>query len=661
MNAPRLSAIQITNFRSIRETVSIPLDAPVVLLHGTNGAGKSTIMSAIELALTGQVSAIGAADREHLVRYGENEAIIELVSSEGKNALRLHDGETIGDPLLGAADARFFAERCYLQQRTLTRLLEIYEDDGKAESQLTRFVNDLLGLDELEAILEGTHDLTDLRRFRHLLPEFVALGSARGAAEAELRQLREQLQKLADTRTGAATRLREIIGELGATGDVGDVESFLDRESRETNLVELTARHREILSMQIRASEISGAPAARELAALAKATQDARKATSAWRETHGQALEDVLTSLRSRFSLPDATTAQDPAAVRAQAVAAIDSDLARHRESLASDASARTEVARLDAAAAEGQVRLASIDEQLAESGSATDAEELAKALAALIPHVHTDNCPVCGRAFGEVSEEPLVAHLSVRVSQLSEHAQRLSSLARARLEAVNDVRRLADERKVAGTRTLAEDARVRTEAEVLFLEDARRRLNDLEEAIAAGADLTRSLAETERALVHAEERSRSYAELVASVGELAAASGGPDPRSDGVDATLAALVADFTGRITAAERIERLRAEAREQLSVTRRQSEEERELGRRIAAVEATAGDRRDQLAAIEKRRERCGTSSETSSRRARRSSAGSLTTRSMPSGKTSSYDLRLRKRSCRSSAHPTQARTR
>ncbi len=295
--------------------------------------------------------------------------------------------------------------------------------------------------------------------------------------------------------------------------------------------------------MQIRASEISGAPAARELAALAKATQDARKATSAWRETHGQALEDVLTSLRSRFSLPDATTAQDPAAVRAQAVAAIDSDLARHRESLASDASARTEVARLDAAAAEGQVRLASIDEQLAESGSATDAEELAKALAALIPHVHTDNCPVCGRAFGEVSEEPLVAHLSVRVSQLSEHAQRLSSLARARLEAVNDVRRLADERKVAGTRTLAEDARVRTEAEVLFLEDARRRLNDLEEAIAAGADLTRSLAETERALVHAEERSRSYAELVASVGELAAASGGPDPRSDGVDATLRRLL----------------------------------------------------------------------------------------------------------------------
>jgi exonuclease SbcC len=85
VNAPRLEAIQITNFRSIRETVSVPLDAPVVLLHGTNGAGKSTVMSAIELALTGQISTIAETDREHLVHHGEKEATVELVSSAGTN------------------------------------------------------------------------------------------------------------------------------------------------------------------------------------------------------------------------------------------------------------------------------------------------------------------------------------------------------------------------------------------------------------------------------------------------------------------------------------------------------------------------------------------------------------------------------------------------
>jgi exonuclease SbcC len=111
MNAPRLDAIQITNFRSIRGTVSVPLDAPVVLLHGTNGAGKSTVMSAIELALTGEVSSIADADREHLVHHGESNATVELVSSAGTTTLRLHDGEASGNPLLGPEDARFFAER----------------------------------------------------------------------------------------------------------------------------------------------------------------------------------------------------------------------------------------------------------------------------------------------------------------------------------------------------------------------------------------------------------------------------------------------------------------------------------------------------------------------------------------------------------------------
>jgi exonuclease SbcC len=611
VNAPRLDAIQITNFRSIRGTVSVPLDAPVVLLHGTNGAGKSTVMSAIELALTGNVSGIPEADREHLVHHGEEEATVELVSSAGQQTLRLRDGELSGEPLLTADDARFFAERCYLQQRTLTRLLEIYQGDDSAESQLTRFVNDLLGLDELEALLKGTHQLTDKRLLRKLLPEFAVLESERDAAEEELQQLRPRPEKLTSARTGPAARLREILGELGELGAPSgpdeDVEAFLTQQSREAELVDLTARRREVLTMQQQAQAIGGAPAAKELAARAKAAQGAREAAEAWRGTHGGALEEVLASLRPRFpGLPDAGTAQDPAVVRESALAEVDAELGRLRDALATDATARADLERLNAAAAEAQARLTSIDAQLAESGPATHAEELAKVLAALIPHVHSDDCPVCGRAFGEVSDEPLVAHLAVRVSQLSERAERLSSLAKARLEASNDVRRLGDERKGAQGRLMAEAARVRAEAELSFLEEARKRLASLEGGVAAGADLTRSLAEAERALVHAEERSRRYAELVASVRELAAASGRAGADADRVEETLAALADELAGRIAATERIERLRAEAREQLRRIREHAEEERELERRIAAVEATVRERRDRLAAIERRRE-------------------------------------------------------
>ena len=608
MSVPRLDAIQITNFRSVRGTVSVPLDAPVVLLHGTNGAGKSTVMSAIELALTGNVSGIAEADREHLVHYGEEEATVELVSSDGQQTLRLRGGELSGEPLLAADDARLFAERCYLQQRTLTSLLEIYQGDGSADSQLTRFVNELLGLDELDALMKGTHPLTDRRRLRKLLPEFAALESQRDAAETELEELRERPEKLTSARARATARVRELLGELGAVSVPDeDVEALLAQQGSEAELVELTARRRDVLAMQRQARTIGGAPAAKELASLAKAAQNAREAAEAWRGTHGHALEEVLTSLRVHFpGLPDAATAQDPAVVRASAHTEADAELGRLRDALATDASARVDLERLNTGAADARARLTSIDTQLAESGSATDAEELAKVLAGLIPHVHTDDCPVCGRAFGEVSDEPLVARLAVRVSELSEHAERLSSLAKARLEASNDVRRLEDERKRAQGRLMAEAARVHAEGAASFLEGARERLNTLEAGVAAGAGVTRSLAAAERAFVHAEERSRRYAELVASVRELTAASGGVEADAERVEETLAALGDELAGQITATERIERLRAEAREQLRKIRELEGEEREFERRIAAVESTVRQRRDKLDAIEKRRE-------------------------------------------------------
>ena len=46
---PFLKSITVTNFRSIKGSVTVPLDAPVVLIHGQNGTGKTSLLSAIEL------------------------------------------------------------------------------------------------------------------------------------------------------------------------------------------------------------------------------------------------------------------------------------------------------------------------------------------------------------------------------------------------------------------------------------------------------------------------------------------------------------------------------------------------------------------------------------------------------------------------------------
>jgi len=76
--------------------------------------------------------------------------------------------------LLDLEDAKFFSERCYLPQATLGRLLELYQDAGADEStsQLTQFVKDLLGLDQLDALVEGLNPAFHVARVRNLVPEY---------------------------------------------------------------------------------------------------------------------------------------------------------------------------------------------------------------------------------------------------------------------------------------------------------------------------------------------------------------------------------------------------------------------------------------------------------------------------------------------------------
>ena len=77
----RLTSISVTDFRSIRGSLSVPLDAPVVLIHGQNGAGKTSLLSAIELGLTGEVPSLARVDPEyigHMVHKEAKESRIQL-------------------------------------------------------------------------------------------------------------------------------------------------------------------------------------------------------------------------------------------------------------------------------------------------------------------------------------------------------------------------------------------------------------------------------------------------------------------------------------------------------------------------------------------------------------------------------------------------------
>src|SRR5450432_3257834 len=118
---PRLQSITIQDFRCISGTTTIPLKAPVVLIHGPNGTGKTTILSAIELALTSRIPAMQRLDADyvtHLVSKGASQAKVTLTVSglethgEHTNTLTIRSKQVHGEPLLDNTLGHFFSERC---------------------------------------------------------------------------------------------------------------------------------------------------------------------------------------------------------------------------------------------------------------------------------------------------------------------------------------------------------------------------------------------------------------------------------------------------------------------------------------------------------------------------------------------------------------------
>jgi DNA repair protein SbcC/Rad50 len=121
-----LRHLEVTNFRSIKGTIQAPLDAKVVLVHGENGAGKTSLLSAIELALTGRVISLQRADPQYMsqllyrspVQGVANQGAISLQTEglAGENSFQsviTQAGAQVRETL-PSGSASFFSERCYL-------------------------------------------------------------------------------------------------------------------------------------------------------------------------------------------------------------------------------------------------------------------------------------------------------------------------------------------------------------------------------------------------------------------------------------------------------------------------------------------------------------------------------------------------------------------
>ncbi len=489
---PRLTSVSVTDFRSIRGSITVPLDSPVVLIHGQNGVGKTSLLTAIELGLTGRVESLERLDgtsNSHLVHKeaaeGRVSVAVEGLADPARTVeLKSINREFVGQGLLCQELSKFFSERCYLAQSTLGRLLEVYQskDARHTDSPLTRFVKDLLGLDQLDALVEGLHDAGDVRRLRSGAPLYwdVREGIPRVEKENERLNKERSLLEMEFEQLRNSVRTKLILLGLSEPIDLSSqqVINLVQSDSNESELQKLAKVRRDIKAVADQWAAVESGATTHERATAEAMVKTANEAVERWRTSTGQRLESTFEALRSFFSDLPSPTSTRPGQALSVALQSVTTEHKRCTSVLSRDAEDVKQLESIDEEIAKARARVLSLDEQIARH--AETAGRLAEALAAILPHVHSENCPVCSRDFSEVSDKPLSAHISSRIFALTESAGRLQALSRERVEGATLVANTERSRGATAGRVLTSAVRDELKTKVARLSEFQNTLLDL-------------------------------------------------------------------------------------------------------------------------------------------------------------------------------------
>ena len=539
---PRLQSLSISDFRSVRGLVTIPLDAPVVLIHGPNGVGKTSVLSAIELGLTGQVPSMARVDPDYVSYLPHREAMTARVSlaasgfdPERSPAELLITRQAIQNtPLLARDLSRFFSERCYLAQSTLGRLLEIYQhkDSRQSDTPLTEFVKDLLGLNQLDALIDGLHAAGDVRRLRRAVPEYPNVEDARADAASRLSRARDAIAASEAERAPIQQRFTAALQRLQSNTAVStlqpaEIDAVLNDDREERRLTELAALRHSLSALQAQWASLATAPGAAAQAAAEADDAAAAAELARWREEDGAALEILIGELRNTFANLPSSGGTEPEFARSAAASSVAVELKRCIDQLDQQDADAKRVVELDQSVARGQARIALLDEQI--GGLAGDTDGLAQALAQLLPHVHTDACPVCGRDYSEVSSDPLLVRVTDQVTSLRDRAGRLQALSREKSEVVAAQSAIQNERASLLSRQLSAEALNSLKTRRSMLTEAAARLEALHAPAANGVALLVRAAHSAQTLADLRGRDQALLLLRAEISRIANILGAPD------------------------------------------------------------------------------------------------------------------------------------
>jgi exonuclease SbcC len=559
-----LREIEIVNFRSIKGRLYAPLDANIVLVHGENGAGKTSLLSAIELALTGRVMSLERADpayQNHLLHWSAENGRIDLSTDEKSSfKVELNRSGATTPKILPDRAASFFNERCYLPQSLLGQLLSIYQTSNEdIDSPLARFVSELLGLDRLDALDVGLKPLADLRNFRKIAEGFNGAEAEETRLERLLSEHRHSLETIEAALAGAMAELTSARSKL----DLQEVasEETLDRNeeellasSDEATLTALADQRRRLDAIRREALQNQMALVHADETSLAESHAQALRALEAWQQDGQPRVASVSKQaevLLPSVNLPTSLQAFNQDALR----------LLRAERQQISDRRARAAQAteRQSAAASELEVarkQLSTIEEEIGRI--APTSGDLGALLAEIGSFIQGDVCPVCDRNFAELNTRSLAEHVHFKVRVLSTSAQRLLDLSQTRGQQQSKIE--AFERELATLSSSLIDAKLLSQLSrsSVTLATVLVEMEAVTTLAVEGDRLIRAETSTRRALADFQSRNLARASLIATLRDFALSAGqaGPgetevaDTVIDRLSAALEAQVSTINHRI---------------------------------------------------------------------------------------------------------------
>lgn len=441
-----LKSLEIENFRSISGKWKVPLDAPVVLIHGHNGAGKTSLLSAIELAATGTVAYLDeqtdTIKNVLLNRHFDSGQVSLNLEPEGGSALSgsfsIEQDQLVGNAALSATSSHQFVERCYLPQTALGRLLENYTATGKqVDTALVSFVKSIVGLDELDNFIAGLHSAGHISRAKKASKWWSQFEEELARAEVrrselinEIESEQQQLSRINDTIEALTGGTHESTSEQNLSNLLLKTDSS---EKRMHQYEELSIRLEGISNAYSQASDESLRGDYQRQVQIA---QELSSELVVWESGAGAAATSTINFVRTEvFSLSEISNVallEEYDDCRKK----LEAESSRRRELRDRITQAEITERKLRDSLLDIENRVSSVEAAINRIRISSDTQILLELLEKTIHLVASNTCPICDQTY-ESCDTSLSEHLHNKIKILSQDAQRTLNLQGQRRELI--------------------------------------------------------------------------------------------------------------------------------------------------------------------------------------------------------------------------------